>query len=367
MYEQQQLRALIETAVDAIISISADGTIKLFNAAAERIFGYASDDVIGKDIAILMPRSHGDRHSDYIERFLKTGEARIIGIGRQVEGLRSDGTTFPMHLSVGAFGDGERPDFVGIVRDLSGEMAERKRRETLQHQLELIGRHSAVSEMGAALAHELNQPLTAIDLFLSAAEKRLADNPEAAREIFRRVRDEAQRAGNIVRRIREMVERSDGERSAFVLASVAESAVELCRLVDRDKAEITIEPLPTVGMFGDPVQIRMILVNLVKNALDATDGQTGAKVRLRAHVAPKAVRLEVLDNGPGIAPEVAGKLFEPFSSTKVEGLGIGLSICRTIAEGHGGKLELIPQEEQIDSLGGAAFALTLPLPEDGHE
>jgi two-component system sensor kinase FixL len=364
MYAQEQLQALIETAVDAIISISADGEIRLFNAAAERTFGRPADEVIGENVAILMPDHHAHHHQGYIENFRSTGEAKIIGIGRQVEGRRADGSIFPMHLSVGAFRDGDEEHFVGIVRDLSGEMAERARRETLQNQLELIGRHSAVSEMGAALAHELNQPLTAIDLFLSAAERKLSDEPAAAREIFLRVREEAQRAGNIVRRIREMVERSDGERTAFLLSSAVESAAELCRIVDRQKAVIRIEPLPPAMLFGDPVQIRMILVNLIKNALDATEGQDDARVVVRAAAEEDSVRIEVIDNGPGIAPEVAEMLFEPFSSTKAEGLGIGLSICRTIAESHGGRLDQLSAAEQEDSLGGAAFVLELPLAED---
>nr|WP_269815620.1 ATP-binding protein [Parvularcula mediterranea] len=221
--------------------------------------------------------------------------------------------------------------------------------------------------MGAALAHELNQPLTAIDLFLAAADRQLSEDPEKARDIFQRVRDEAARAGNIVRRIREMVERTDGERTHFLLSEVIEGAVDLCRVVDRSGTAITATQVPAAVLFGQPTEIRMILVNLIKNALDATEGQQTRRVLIRSEVTDK-VRVEVLDNGPGVSLEIAERLFEPFSSTKDDGLGIGLSICRTIAEGHGGRLINRPKEETEDGLGGACFSLTLPLAEEaGHE
>jgi two-component system sensor kinase FixL len=366
MYEHYQLRALIDTAVDGIISISAAGEVRLYNKASERIFGYAAEEVLGKNVHMLMPPGTASAHDGYIANYLATGDAQIIGIGRQTEGRRADGTIFPMHLSVGEFEDQGEAHFVGIIRDLSDEMTERRRTQTLQEQLELIGRHSAVSEMGAALAHELNQPLTAIDLFLAAAAQQLTREPEKARQTFERVRAEASRAGNIVRRIREMVERTDGERSSFRMNEVIDNAVELCRLVDRGRAVIEIRAPSDALVFGDPTQIRMILVNLVKNALDALTGQSERLVLIRTRLGD-AVTVEVLDNGPGVSEEMSRSLFDPFSSSKENGLGIGLSICRTIAEGHGGTLRYVPPADQDEGLGGAMFQLTLPLSEDEDE
>lgn len=363
MYEKEQLRALIDTAVDGIVSISTDGRVRLFNRASQGIFGHAPEAVVGNRVEMLMPSHYSVHHQGYIDHYLDTGEARIIGIGRQVEGMRADGSVFPMHLSVGEFQDKGERFFVSIIRDLSAEVAERERAQALQDQLEMIGRHSAVSEMGAALAHELNQPLTAIDLFLVAAEKQLETNPVKAREIFSRVRQEAERAGNIVRRIRQMVERSDGEQVVFDMRDVVESAVELCRFVDRQSGSIHMEPMPRAMLLGDPTQIRMILVNLIKNALDATDGLAEQKVTIRARKNGH-IRVEVLDNGPGVHDSIEKMLFEPFSSTKKRGLGIGLSICRTIAESHGGTLTYLPPQEQEGGLGGALFALQLPLAEE---
>lgn len=363
MFEQEQLRALIDTAVDGILSISADGRVQLYNDASEKIFGYPAEEVLGQDVAMLMPAHHAHSHGQYLDNYLKTGDAKIIGVGRQTQGLKKDGTVFPIHLSVGEFRDGGERFFVGIIRDLSDEMAERERTRTLQEQLELIGRHSAVSEMGAALAHELNQPLTAIDLFLVAAERKLADQPEEARQIFARVREEADRAGNIVRRIRQMVERSDGEHAAFDLGPVIESAVELCRTVDQRPGVITYEPGEPIEVFGDATQIRMIVVNLIKNALDAVGSSADGRVLVRARGGDEA-QIAVMDNGPGVAPDFADQLFQPFASTKAKGLGIGLSICRTIAEGHGGRLSYRQPGECPESIGGACFVLELPRHEE---
>ncbi|MEM8572897.1 MAG: PAS domain S-box protein [Pseudomonadota bacterium] len=362
MYEQSQLRALIETAVDGVLSIDTGGRISLFNPAAERIFQRSAEDMLGQPVELLMPTHHASNHSGYIERYVQTGEARIIGIGRRVQGQLPGGSLFPMHLSVGEFMDAGERYFVGIIRDLTEETAAQRRAQDLQAQLELIGRHAAVSEMGAALAHELNQPLTAIDLFLVAAERQLDKDPARAKELFARVRTEAERAGGIVRRIRQMVERTDGEKETFSIAAVVNEAVELCRVVQSQPSAITVGALPDDHIFGDRTQLRMILVNLIKNSLDATEGHAEPQVHVRGAGGAMA-SVEVLDNGPGVDEAFEKRLFEPFASTKSRGLGIGLSICRTIAETHGGRLTYVAPGAQADGVGGALFRLELPREE----
>lgn len=361
MYEQQQLQALIQTAVDGILSITHDGRIQLFNPASERLFGWRADEVMGRNVSMLMPPHYAHQHDLFIKNYLDTGTAKIIGIGRKVEGLRKDGSTFPMSLSVGEYAEtGGQRHFVGIVRDSTNEVAEQERVQGLQRQLELIGRHSAVTEMGAALAHELNQPLTAIDLFLAAAERALDTDPEKARHLFDRVRQEAARAGGIVKRIRQMVERGDGEPAFFKLNDSITHAVELCRVVERQGKAIHIAPVEEITLFGDEIQIHQILVNLIKNALDATQGNSERQIDIITSQTPTDIAVDVVDNGPGVDVNFQDKLFDSFSSTKKEGLGIGLSICRNIAENHGGSLTYVPPTDHTHPLKGACFRLRLP-------
>lgn len=354
---REQLEALIRTAVDAIITIDARGTVRLCNPAVDRLFGWPTRELLGKNVKVLMPDAHAAHHDGYIARYLEGGEARIIGKGRKVHGRRYDGSEFPLHLSVGEFTVSDERYFVGILRDLTAESHEQARLRQLEDQLALIARRSAVSETGASLAHELNQPLTAIDLFLTAAKRAFPTDPEKALSLFEDARTEAQRAGAIVKRIRKMVERVEQKRELFALKPVVDDAIELCRLTDTDNpARFEVTGAADVLAFGDEVQIRQVLVNLIKNALEATEGQNDREVRIdiaRQHF----VTIDVADNGPGVDQALAAKLFEPFHSTKKGGLGIGLSICRTIAENHGGELVHV---SQAGSLPGACFRLRLP-------
>ena len=357
---RDQLDAVIRTAVDGVVSADAEGVIRLINPAITRMFGYAPEELLGRNLSILMPDRHGQRHDAHMQRYMATGEAHIIGVGRHLEARGKDGREFPVHLSVGEFRMGEDRYFVGFIRDLTEEAAERARLKALEDQLIVLGRRNAVAEMGAALAHEINQPLTAIDLFLSAAKRAFEHDPAKALALFEDARHEVQRAGGIVRRIRKMAEHSDYEKAPFALQPVLEDAIKLCQLTDREPAAI----IDAVGagdvmIVGDQVQIRQILVNLIKNALEATEKQSERRIQIR--VSRKAfIDIEVADNGPGIDAAIADRLFEPFQTTKPSGLGIGLSICRSIAENHGGELVALTSHAGLDALHGACFRLRLP-------
>lgn len=362
-FAESQLKALVRTAVDGIMCIDRRGHVNLYNPACERIFGWTPDEVMGRNVTMLMPKRYAERHDGFIENYLNTGNARIIGIGREVEGLRKDGTEFPMDLSVGEFEDDGEPLFVGIVRDLTERVAAERRLRDLQGQLTHMGRVGAVAEMGSALAHELNQPLTAISLFLAASDRSLESDPEKARTLFARAQDEAQRAGDIVRRIRQMVERGDEERRVVDVSDIIAGAAELCSVVDAGgRAMIdTSGVAPELTVFADPTQIRQVMVNLIKNAIDATAGQEDRRIRVTASAEPSDyVAIDVEDSGPGVDPTVRPELFSPFVSSKPDGLGIGLSICRTIAESHGGNLDLVDEPGE-DGLSGARFRLRLPV------
>ena len=349
-FAEGQLEALIHTAVDGILCIDRAGHVSLYNPACERIFGWTADEVLGRNVSMLMPPRYAERHDGFITNYLTTGTPRIIGIGREVEGLRKDGSEFPMDLSVGEFETGGESCFVGIVRDLSQRVAAERRLRDLQAQLTHMGRVGAVAEMGSALAHELNQPLTAISLFLTASERSLEADPAKARELFARAQDEALRAGEIVRR-------------EVRLADIVVDAAELCSVVDDGgRARVDLSGVDeTLEVFADPTQIRQVLVNLVKNAIDATSEQDARIIRVRVSAGDDGMAaIEVEDNGPGIAHDLVPNLFSPFVTSKKDGLGIGLSICRTIAESHGGSLELVDPARR-DRLPGACFRLNLPM------
>jgi len=362
-YAEGQLEALINTAVDGILCIDRKGRVSLYNPACERIFGWAPEDVLGRNVTMLMPERYAEQHDGYLANYLRTGDPRIIGIGRQVEGLRKDGTEFPMDLSVGEFVSEGEQLFVGIVRDLTDRVAAERRLRDLQAQLTHMGRVGAVAEMGSALAHELNQPLTAISLFLAASERALESDPDKARSLFSRARDEAMRAGEIVHRIRQMVEPGDDERREIRLSDIVVDAAELCSVADADgRADVDHSGVDSaLEVYADPTQIRQVLVNLIKNAIDATQGQDERLIRVATEPdGAGMVSIEVDDNGPGIAADLHPNLFSPFVTSKKDGLGIGLSICRTIAESHGGGLDLV-ETARPDRLGGACFRLKLPL------
>ncbi|MCF8880698.1 PAS domain S-box protein [Hyphobacterium sp. SN044] len=361
-HAEGQLQALIGTAVDGIMSIDRHGIVDLYNPACERIFGWTPDEVIGRNVSMLMPPRYAHRHDGFIERYIDTGDARIIGIGREVEGLRKDGSEFPMDLSVGEFETGGDRRFVGIVRDLTERVAAERRLRELQAQLSHMGRVSAVAEMGTALAHELNQPLTAIALFLAASDKALESDPAKARSLFARAQQESQRAGDIVRRIRQMVERGDDERRDIELSELITGAAELCSVADVDgRTAIDISRAQSrIMIHADATQIRQVMVNLIRNAMDATAAQKNRTVRVRTRLREDMAEIDVEDNGPGIDPQVRPRLFSPFVTSKKDGLGIGLSICRTIAEAHGGSLELLDEPEP-GALSGARFRLALPM------
>jgi two-component system sensor kinase FixL len=361
-YAEEQLSALIATAVDGIMCIDEFGRAELFNPACERIFGYSAEEVLGKNIRMLMPPKYAEHHDGYLHSYVTTGVKKIIGIGREVEGRRKNGEVFPMDLSVGEFTHGGVRRFVGIVRDLSARAASERRLHDLQNQVAHMGRVSAVAEMGSALAHELNQPLTAMTLYLTAAERALTQEPEKAADLFRRSKAEAARAGEIVRRIRQMVERSDHEMAMFNLAEVTSVSIDLCKIADPERnAAIEVQGVPQdLKVFGDATQIQQVLVNLIKNALDATARQPDRRVKVWTLIGDQ-LELYVEDNGPGVIPGIRERLFSPFTSSKARGLGIGLSICRNIIEGHGGALDLVEPSPAESPLGGACFRVRLPL------
>ena len=356
----------MDTAVDSIVVINESGIIRCFNPAAERLFGYGEDEAVGVHVDLLMVEHEKAEHRRSIARYVATGEKHIIGIGREVEGLRKDGSRVPIYLAVSEFAMPTGRYFIGVMRDISANLELRE----LHDRLADIGRLSAMAETTAAIAHELSQPLAAVGIYAQVARDLLDRAPaETARlaETLDKVTAQALRAGEVMERVQRLIRGLDGRYEAADVNALMRDVVELAR-VDARRREIVIDFDPAPGLPSvdcDPVQIQQVGLNLLRNAIDATvaDGaRHGNAVRVSTGlVAPGVVRIDVADAGPGVPAGTGDELFTPFHTSKAKGLGVGLAICRTIVLNHRGGLDY---ENNIDSEGevrGATFSVTLPV------
>ena len=357
-----RLRSIIDTVPDAIVVIDAQGTIQSFSPAAERLFGYHSVEVIGRNVNILMPAPYREAHDDYLGRYLRTGERRIIGIGRVVVGLRNSGETFPIELQVGEFAFMGSRFFTGFVRDLTKRQEAERRIQDLQSELLHASRLSVMGQMASTMAHELNQPLTAVTNYLEAGRQLLATGAggsERLGEIMEKAVAQAQRAGEVIRQLRQFVSKGETERRIESLNQLVEEALALALVGARQRGVRTSleldDALPQVLV--DHVQIQQVVLNLVRNAVEAMEEMEVRElvVATRTVSDQKMAEVIVADSGPGIAPELADRLFQPFVTTKKTGMGLGLSICREIVEAHHGRLTTTPGSPR-----GTVFRMTLP-------
>lgn len=362
LMDSADLRALMDACIDAIVVIDKGGKIRAFNAAAERLFGYRAADVVGKGVETLMPEPHRSQHAGYIKRYLETGQGNIIGVGREAQGKRADGTVFPIGLSVGESRNGSRHHFVGIIRDLSKERAAERRARSLEGRLAHVGRFNLMGEMAAGIAHEINQPLSAIATYAQAAKRMLAQqDPDAAvlQDICAKVDEQARRAGQVIENLRKFIRKQEIEtRSLDINAIVA----EVLNLIEADaRAEgIPVDvrlgaDLPHVS--GDPIQLQQVLLNLTRNAVDAMRGGLHKErgIQIITEKAADCVRVIVSDHGHGVSRQLGDNIFHPFVTTKREGLGVGLAISRTIVHSYGGTLTYRDNPE-----GGSIFVVEFP-------
>ncbi len=364
-----RLDALLNAAVDAIVLIDPRGHITRFNRAAESLLGYTAAEVLGENVRLLMPAPYRDEHDGYIHRYLHTGEQRIIGIGREVTACRRDGSTLPINLSVGEFRSGEEHGFVGILRDISALHAATREAEALRERLAHAGRLGLMGEMVSGIAHEVNQPLTAIHNYASACRRLLANGnakPEALAEVLDKIARQAERAGQVIRGLRGMIRAGDATRETVSINALVE---EVSRLVELDlrgmPQRLLLDLAPALSPVRvDGVQIQQVVMNLIRNGLEAMrESKTGETVTVETRSdAAQGVEVVVRDQGPGLTAEVAERLFEPFVTTKTKGMGLGLSICKSIMIAHGGEL----QHRRAPN-GGAEFTLRLPAATDEEE
>ncbi len=359
---ETHLRTILDTALDATVVIEQDGSIVSFNAAAVRQFGYAEAEVTGRNVSILMPEPYHTEHDRYLERYMRTGDKRIIGIDRVVIGRRKDGSTFPMKLAVGEMKSGGKSYFTGFIRDLTERQESEARLHEIQNELARLARLNELGEMASTLAHELNQPLAAIANYAQGCVRLLRDMDEAVagrmREALEETARQSLRAGDIIRHLREFVTRGETEKTPVDIRRLIEEAGALALVGSRERGVRSVFDFSpgAATVMVDQIQIQQVLINLMRNAIEAMRDCERRELVVRA--APGGdgtVTVEVADTGSGIPAEIAEQLFKPFVTSKANGMGIGLSISRRIVQSHGGDLKLARNGDD-----GATFVFSLP-------
>ncbi|HUO00039.1 MAG TPA: PAS domain S-box protein [Bradyrhizobium sp.] len=363
-HRQAQLESILDTVPEAMIMIDDHGIMRSFSTTAERLFGWSANEVLGRNVSVLMPTPYRQEHDGYLHRYQTTGERRIIGIGRIVVGERKDGSTFPMELAVGEAKVGSERFFIGFIRDLTERRAQERRLQELQSELVHVSRLTAMGEMASSLAHELNQPLSAITNYLRGAATLLkAGQIDKLRigEALDRSAVQALRAGDIIKRLREFVAKGETQHALENPAVLLEEAAALALVGAKEhgvRVSLRCDPdLPDVLV--DKIQIQQVALNLIRNAVEAMESANRRELTISVTSQKKDMALfSVADTGSGIAPDIAQQLFQPFVTSKANGMGVGLSICRTIIEGHGGSISAKPNDG-----GGTIFEFTLPFAE----
>jgi two-component system sensor kinase FixL len=358
---EAHLRSILDAVPDATVVIDERGILQSFSAAAERLVGYKESAVTGKNVSILMPSPYRQEHDRYISRYLTTGEKRIIGIDRVVTGQRKDGSTFPMKLAVGEMQSGAGRFFTGFIRDLTERQETEHQLQELETELARLSRLTAMGEMASTLAHEINQPLSAISNYLQGCGRLLesVDHPNVPkiRDALAETTKQTLRAGHIIRQLREFVARGEIEKRPENISKLVEEASALALVGAQEegvKPRFSFES-HTESVLVEKVQIQQVLLNLMRNAIEAMHdcGRKELLVTTKA-VDGDMIEVSVADTGPGIAEEIADRLFQPFVTTKPSGMGVGLSISKRIIEAHGGEMWAEPNPG-----GGTVFRFTV--------
>lgn len=360
---EAHLKSILETIPDAMIVIDSKGRIQSFSAAAERLFGHNAYEVLGRNVSLLMPSPYREGHDGYIDRYLRSGERKIIGVGRVVVGERKDGSTFPMELAVGEMKTDDKLFFTGFIRDLTERQKTEGRLQELQSELVHISRLTAMGEMASTLAHELNQPLSAISNYLKGARRVLDGSAQNAQALVLEALDKASeqslRAGQIISRLRNFVARGESDRKVESLSKLLEEASALALVGAKDQGVKVRFDLDSTNdlVLADKVQVQQVVLNLIRNAIEAMAESANRQMVISSAVdGHQMVRVSVSDTGIGLSADVLPQLFQPFVTTKPHGMGVGLSISKTIVESHGGRLWAEPNPG-----GGTVFHLTLKL------
>ena len=355
---RQYLASIVESSEDAIVGKTLDGVVTAWNNAAEAMFGYRAEEMIGRPISLLLPPDRIDEEAMILERLRRGERLRRFETIR----VRKDGGAIAVALTISPILDGSGA-IIGaskIIRDITAERHSQSRIQELQSELAHVARLSTMGQMASAIAHELNQPLTAVGNYVGALSRVLADTnagPGRARDIVERIRQQTTRAGEVIRRLRDHVAKRRTTRRLEDVNAVVSEAVELGLVGMQNRGvRVSVALDLDVGLaMIDSIQIGQVIINLVRNAVEAMEASATRELTVSTHARPRAVEIAVADTGPGIAPEIAGRLFQPFITSKPTGLGLGLSICRELVEAHDGELTVSPV-----AAGGTRFAIRLP-------
>ncbi len=359
---EAHLQSIIDTVPEATVVINDQGRIQSFSATAERMFGYAAAETLGENVNLLMPAPYGREHDAYIARYLQTGQRHIIGTDRVVSGRRRDGSTFPIELCVGEVWSGNKRLFTGFIRDLTERQETEARLQELQSELVHVSRLTAMGEMASAIAHEINQPLAAVTNYLNGSRRLLSgigdERLSTVRKAIESASEQALRAGQIIRRMRDFVTRGESERRIESLPRLVQEAAALALVGAKEKGvSVAFDLDPRVDLIvADKVQVQQVLVNLIRNAIEAMETSERRDLLIKTSAAADGMAaVQVDDTGSGLSEDIVQKLFQPFATTKPHGMGVGLSISRTIVEAHGGRIEARPRADR-----GTSFHFTLP-------
>lgn len=361
MAEQQSIMSgIVEAAPDAIIRIDRYGSILDFAAKSEQFFGYSAAEVIGRNVSVLMPEPHASRHDQYIEAFLETGTRSLVDFGRRLQARRKDGSIFWVEIALSHIPGKGTAEFIGVVRDITRRLETEAEVEKMREALDAAARQSSLGELAASIAHELNQPLTAIANFMDAVELRLRDgevDKKALIAIAKKAGAQARLGGEIVRRTRRLAMHGETEPKVEDFHVVVGEAVSLLKhapLAEGVDVQHCIVGDEATAEF-DRINIQQVVSNLGANALHAMIGKEGARLIVETRVENDIAELIVSDTGPGIADADKPHIFDRFYTKSGNGMGLGLAIVKRIAEAHHGSIAV------EDGLGeGVAMKMSFP-------
>lgn len=352
-YNEERYRVVVETANDAVVSAEESGAVQFANPATMRVFGHDPTELIGKPLTVLMPEFMRKLHENGFRRYLATGRRHINWQGTELTGLRKNGQEFPVEVSFGELTKNGHRVFTAFIRDISERKQAEEERERLRQELAHFAHLNRVSTMGeltASLAHEVNQPLAAIVTNAQVCLRWLTrdvPNLEEVREAAELIARDGKRASDVISRIRALVRKTGSEKAELNINQAIQDVLNLTEHEALRKGVVLRTELAADLPFvlGDRVQLQQVLLNLIINGVEAmssvADGPRELLVYSRLHES-KQVLVGVQDFGVGIEPENLKKIFDPFYTTKSQGMGMGLAISRSIVENHGGKLWASP-------------------------